>query len=106
SAVSSTTISPIPALALHDALPISRAHTSGASVGRRSSSSSNAAFKISDTSGTGPPSGLEHALQRSVHRRLRARLVCVVVAIEQLDRKSTRLNSSHVKSSYAVFCLE
>src|SRR5690606_42027167 len=23
----------------------------------------------------------------------------------QLDRKSTRLNSSHVKSSYAVFCL-
>src|SRR5690606_39786813 len=23
-----------------------------------------------------------------------------------LDRKSTRLNSSHVKSSYAVFCLE
>src|SRR5690606_40963419 len=24
---------------------------------------------------------------------------------ELLDRKSTRLNSSHVKSSYAVFCL-
>src|SRR5690606_39401174 len=24
----------------------------------------------------------------------------------QLDRKSTRLNSSHVKSSYAVFCLK
>src|SRR5690606_40761663 len=24
---------------------------------------------------------------------------------EKLDRKSTRLNSSHVKSSYAVFCL-
>src|SRR5690606_39507934 len=23
-----------------------------------------------------------------------------------LDRKSTRLNSSHVKTSYAVFCLE
>src|SRR5690606_41554797 len=23
----------------------------------------------------------------------------------QLDRKSTRLNSSHVKNSYAVFCL-
>src|SRR5690606_41186222 len=23
-----------------------------------------------------------------------------------LDRKSTRLNSSHVKSSYAVFCLK
>src|SRR5690606_41383066 len=25
---------------------------------------------------------------------------------EELDRKSTRLNSSHVKSSYAVFCLK
>src|SRR5690606_42151667 len=26
--------------------------------------------------------------------------------IERLDRKSTRLNSSHVKISYAVFCLK
>src|SRR5690606_7256396 len=26
--------------------------------------------------------------------------------IRQLDRKSTRLNSSHVKISYAVFCLK
>src|SRR5699024_12746256 len=25
---------------------------------------------------------------------------------EQLDRKSTRLNSSHVSTSYAVFCLK
>src|SRR5690606_42086039 len=25
---------------------------------------------------------------------------------QSLDRKSTRLNSSHVKSSYAVFCLK
>src|SRR5690349_23113999 len=25
---------------------------------------------------------------------------------EQLDRKSTRLNSSHVENSYAVFCLK
>src|SRR5690606_42081403 len=28
-------------------------------------------------------------------------LVCIVI-----DRKSTRLNSSHVKISYAVFCLK
>src|SRR5690349_23168804 len=27
-------------------------------------------------------------------------------AHEQLDRKSTRLNSSHVEISYAVFCLK
>src|SRR5690606_40788398 len=26
--------------------------------------------------------------------------------VDQLDRKSTRLNSSHVKISYAVFCLK
>src|SRR5690606_40825489 len=26
--------------------------------------------------------------------------------LRRLDRKSTRLNSSHVKSSYAVFCLK
>src|SRR5690606_42009344 len=26
--------------------------------------------------------------------------------LEQIDRKSTRLNSSHVKISYAVFCLK
>src|SRR6266511_1315118 len=29
-----------------------------------------------------------------------------VVTGERLDRKSTRLNSSHVKISYAVFCLK
>src|SRR3989442_5171137 len=34
------------------------------------------------------------------HRGLRA---CVT---EQGDRKSTRLNSSHVRISYAVFCLK
>src|SRR5690606_39622008 len=28
------------------------------------------------------------------------------VRLAALDRKSTRLNSSHVKSSYAVFCLK
>src|SRR5436309_11952440 len=29
-----------------------------------------------------------------------------VVILHQEDRKSTRLNSSHVKISYAVFCLK
>src|SRR5690606_40952275 len=29
-----------------------------------------------------------------------------VPPVAQLDRKSTRLNSSHVKISYAVFCLK
>src|SRR3989442_9082450 len=33
-------------------------------------------------------------------------LVGQLVAWRQLDRKSTRLNSSHVRISYAVFCLK
>src|SRR5690242_21592102 len=41
---------------------------------------------------------------------VRARAVAVVApAVEralQLDRKSTRLNSSHMSISYAVFCLK
>src|SRR5690606_30702810 len=28
------------------------------------------------------------------------------LAVDEIDRKSTRLNSSHVKSSYAVFCMK
>src|SRR5690606_28842593 len=33
-------------------------------------------------------------------------LVLVATGFAMVDRKSTRLNSSHVKISYAVFCLE
>src|SRR5690625_6780846 len=32
--------------------------------------------------------------------------VCDIVSYPHLDRKSTRLNSSHVAISYAVFCLK
>src|SRR5690606_41482891 len=35
-----------------------------------------------------------------------ARLDDVVLRLVKADRKSTRLNSSHVKISYAVFCLK
>src|SRR5690606_39723103 len=35
-----------------------------------------------------------------------ARLVVPPIPLCTEDRKSTRLNSSHVKSSYAVFCLK
>src|SRR5690606_40505576 len=37
---------------------------------------------------------------------VQAELVEVEVSEEEEDRKSTRLNSSHVKISYAVFCLK
>src|SRR5690606_13825318 len=40
--------------------------------------------------------GSNHPLSRSLYELLN----------EHKDRKSTRLNSSHVKTSYAVFCLK
>src|SRR5690606_1645678 len=33
-------------------------------------------------------------------------ITTILLAISKVDRKSTRLNSSHVKISYAVFCLK
>src|SRR5690606_17939356 len=50
-------------------------------------------------------SGLPRSLQRC---RVAGEqdLTVVAQAAESLDRKSTRLNSSHVKISYAVFCLK
>src|SRR5437870_10009400 len=35
-----------------------------------------------------------------------ARLTVQISALDEKDRKSTRLNSSHVAISYAVFCLK
>src|SRR3989442_11029378 len=54
--------------------------------------------------------GGQRLLQRHVHRR--GARVAVAVHVDedalhrQADRKSTRLNSSHVRISYAVFCLK
>src|SRR5438067_3675872 len=47
----------------------------------------------------------ESTLRRGIlrHRRLEQR---EIPAVPFWDRKSTRLNSSHVSSSYAVFCLK
>src|SRR5437868_10751596 len=42
-----------------------------------------------------------------LRRRGRRREALVAIAfLEERDRKSTRLNSSHVSISYAVFCLK
>src|SRR5207302_2722659 len=56
-----------------------------------------------------PGVGVEHLAQRSCYpetindatAQTWYELVCPLT-----DRKSTRLNSSHVKTSYAVFCLK
>src|SRR5207302_10479610 len=70
-------------LSLHDALPIYRAR-----VDRRR--------------------GHRGALRRVGPDQAAARRVEdeVPVVVARVDRKSTRLNSSHVKISYAVFCLK
>src|SRR5690606_42014639 len=41
-----------------------------------------------------------------VQRIARHRHAAGVGVLDDQDRKSTRLNSSHVKTSYAVFCLK
>src|SRR5438874_3158177 len=51
------------------------------------------------------PELLVHDLRRSGARNLVNAEVPETVAMK-IDRKSTRLNSSHVEISYAVFCLK
>src|SRR3712207_3183703 len=41
-----------------------------------------------------------------VHPEDRDDVLQLLVALQDLDRKSTRLNSSHANISYAVFCLK
>src|SRR3989442_4971737 len=69
-------------LSLHDALPISRGF------------STSAATSAAAASGAGAGSGSGSSANISL-------IFCSTV-----DRKSTRLNSSHVRISYAVFCLQ
>src|SRR5439155_908869 len=49
--------------------------------------------------------GIEPAL-RAQFQPLEEALVAMGVTVWPIDRKSTRLNSSHVAISYAVFCLK
>src|SRR5690349_25021178 len=69
-------------LSLHDALPIWAASTTGSSSAARCGSSRGATCRTSRS-------------RASSSARASTR-----------DRKSTRLNSSHVEISYAVFCLK
>src|SRR3712207_8082960 len=50
-----------------------------------------------------PSHDLRPEVRRAGHRQGR---VTTLSAVEQQDRKSTRLNSSHANISYAVFCLK
>src|SRR3712207_7529278 len=73
-------------LSLHDALPISD-HERADGVGRRRGVQEAARAVLPEQH-----LGCLHPVRRS--------------ALDPLDRKSTRLNSSHANISYAVFCLK
>src|SRR5207302_11010174 len=83
-------------LSLHDALPISQfagrpRHRGGRACGERPGIADRVVGLLSVVES-------EHAVSAVLQQRGE----CVPVE----DRKSTRLNSSHVKISYAVFCLK
>src|SRR5690606_41186043 len=78
----------ISSLSLHDALPISHCPLRTGSSDRRR------------------PDRTLRADRRPRPGRRRERRWGYSSSAAQRDRKSTRLNSSHVKISYAVFCLK
>src|SRR5690606_41666566 len=54
-------------------------------------------------------SNTDPAVVEEAYRNIQERIITDAVTaplLHALDRKSTRLNSSHVKISYAVFCLK
>src|SRR5690606_42040899 len=82
-------------LSLHDALPISPGLSQDLRRQRRATDPGLLSGSRAWPRGVGWP--LVHLLPRPL-MTLRPSLLA--------DRKSTRLNSSHVKISYAVFCLK
>src|SRR5206468_12021399 len=97
---------PASPLSLHDALPISGRRRSGSTLGAAM------AMTSATTNGTNgraaavaPPHNLD-AEQSVLGAILLSYKSLYPLVIEEglLDRKSTRLNSSHDQISYAVFC--
>src|SRR5690606_41278436 len=91
-------------LSLHDALPIS---CSKESLSAFSSTRSKACFRTISSVAKSFKT-LRSTLVANTHTTLRSQSLRSQFAWarkDKADRKSTRLNSSHVKISYAVFCL-
>src|SRR5690606_41907747 len=92
-------------LSLHDALPIF-----ATSEGRRAIDAATKLYLAGeplDMSVLARALGIGRAtLYRHVGNRDELIATVLAEATERTDRKSTRLNSSHVKISYAVFCLK
>src|SRR5690606_40644914 len=100
--VNHTAATEIYTLSLHDALPISfdalneTSHCTADSAGSRFAESSKSKPRFSR---------LPKLVSMLVKPVDCGRLM-LVNKLSVTDRKSTRLNSSHVKISYAVFCLK
>src|SRR5207245_10434876 len=96
---------PVYPLSLHDALPIwprrTRGHDGQLGVGRGDLVNVARMAELQLDAGAARPARAEPGgAQHDEHGR--SRLEAELVE----DRKSTRLNSSHGSSSYAVFCLK
>src|SRR5690606_41429017 len=93
-------------LSLHDALPISaRALHDVAGRGRHVAKLRRRAGQ--DRLGQRGIAPADRGMPRELRVRDRGADVDAVAAyVDRVDRKSTRLNFSHVKISYAVFCLK
>src|SRR5439155_25072206 len=93
-------------LSLHDALPISGWLMEKARPARNPRCRAGVSASIEDRDGKGraTPSKVPSTGERT-HVATRVPLKPRAY-VRLLDRKSTRLNSSHVAISYAVFCLK
>src|SRR5207249_11495980 len=90
-------------LSLHDALPISILHSPGQDVGAQWIRRRAAAEELTE-SGAEAHERIGAELRGTAHGRSGQELGERIH--RRVDRKSTRLNSSHVSISYAVFCLK
>src|SRR5690606_41894170 len=88
-------------LSLHDALPIYRSDQAAEGERRLLQAKGSSPKRFvhlfrNDGRSDGSERGQEDPLREEEERK----------PVDGVDRKSTRLNSSHVKISYAVFCLK
>src|SRR5690606_41473621 len=91
-------------VSLHDALPISSADAAAGMTSRSAAARTTARTAERgdrQTAGRGAANAFCAPDMETSSNRLPLR-----VETARRDRKSTRLNSSHVKISYAVFCLK
>src|SRR5699024_11855135 len=96
--VADTSSSEVYTLSLHDALPISVVAERLARLSKPAVACFLGATELVGAGSVVLASGLEDAVAKTA--------ALAGESFEVLDRKSTRLNSSHVSISYAVFCLK